>query len=212
MQLKVKVIPKNLKFKFDAGTSRGILRERNIWYIKVFNPNSPNISGIGEAAPLKGLSIDDRDDFEEHLLHFCEQLESFDFSLDENDILNQVQTLVSEEFPAIRFAFESALLDLYHGGKRMIFDNDFYHNKLAIPTNGLIWMGDKDFMLRQIREKLNTGFSCIKIKIGAIDFDQECSLLAYIREQFSEDQITLRVDANGAFHPDEALYKLKKIK
>ena len=211
MNLQLRIIPKNLIFKFDAGTSRGILRERKVWYVKVFNPKYPKVFGIGEAAPLKGLSIDDRDDFEEKLLYFCEQFKSFSTVLDQAGILEKVQTMISEEFPAIRFAFESAFLDLFHGGRKMIFDNGFYQGKLTIPTNGLIWMGDKEFMLRQIREKLELGFSCIKIKIGAIDFDQECSLLAYIREQFSEDQITLRVDANGAFHPNEALSKLEKL-
>lgn len=103
------------------------------------------------------------------------------------------------------------MLDLFNGGKGIIFPHLFTQGKASIPVNGLIWMGEEEFMLRQIDEKLAQGFTCIKLKIGALDFDKECNILSYIRKQYSEQQITLRVDANGAFLANETLGKLKTL-
>jgi o-succinylbenzoate synthase len=115
------------------------------------------------------------------------------------------------DFPSITFGLETAILDLIHGGRMMIFDTPFSHGMGSIPINGLVWMGDKDFMRRQIREKISEGYRCIKMKIGAIDFDSECALLHEIRKEYTEDELSLRLDANGAFQPAEALYKLRVL-
>ena len=112
---------------------------------------------------------------------------------------------------SVPFGFETAFLDLENGGKRIIYKNDFSLNQKTIPINGLVWMGDKEFMNKQIKEKLKTGFSCIKMKIGAIDFNAEVELLKSIRNEFSSKEIELRVDANGAFNPKNALEKLKRL-
>ncbi|EOZ98460.1 O-succinylbenzoate synthase [Indibacter alkaliphilus LW1] len=203
--------PHILKFKFDAGTSRGVLRSKKTYFLKAKTNSAKIVEGWGEAAPLPKLSIDHRLDFEDFLAQLCSNLSGANVPSSENEVLSWVQENIPEEFPSIRFAFEVALLDLFNGGKKMIFDTDFYQSQKAIPINGLIWMGEKDFMLKQINEKLEAGFDCIKMKIGAIDFDQECELLAYIRERFDDKTITLRVDANGAFSPDEALNKLERL-
>ena len=105
----------------------------------------------------------------------------------------------------------SAILDFQNGGKREIFKTDFYNSSEKISINGLVWMGTPDFMRKQIVEKLENGFDTIKLKIGAIDFAEELKLLAFIRKQFSEDKITIRVDANGAFSPKQAIEKLKML-
>ena len=97
------------------------------------------------------------------------------------------------------------------GGCQLLYPSDFTTGQRNIPINGLVWMGDRAFMQAQIDEKLRAGFTTIKLKIGAIDFEQECALLAGIRERFSADQITLRVDANGAFRPDDAMAKLARL-
>ncbi|WP_317170122.1 o-succinylbenzoate synthase [Rhodocytophaga rosea] len=117
--------------------------------------------------------------------------------------------LIGNTLPAIQFGVETALLDLRNGGKRIIFKNDFSAGKTGIPINGLIWMGKPEFMRQQIDEKLMQGYTCLKLKIGALDFDKECELLGYIRKQYPAEQITLRVDANGAFSTGDALEKLK---
>ncbi|MFD2200710.1 o-succinylbenzoate synthase [Shivajiella indica] len=207
--IKFSFLPYHLKFKFDAGTSRGVLKEKTTFFVKAFENEIPQIIGWGEAAPLPKLSLDDLPDFEFFLKDYCNQLSGIDLRKSEEEILNWVSGVIPERFPSIRFAFETALLDLLHGGKKKIFDNPFFDQNEPIPINGLIWMGNKNFMLEQIDKKLEEGYNCIKMKIGALDFEQECSLLEYIRARFSKDEIILRVDANGAFDPKSAMEKLE---
>lgn len=203
-----KYFPHHLKFRFEAGTSRGVLTEKTTYFVLALEKNNSEIKGWGEAAPLPSLSIDDVPDFEEQLAKFCTKLSGQDLPVHENELLDWVSAMIPAKFPSIRFAFETALLDLKYGGVKKIFDNAFYDKGSPIPINGLIWMGDKDFMLEQIDKKLSEGYDCIKMKIGAIDFDQECALLGYIRSRYTAKEIVLRVDANGAFNPDSAAEKL----
>jgi o-succinylbenzoate synthase len=203
--------PYLLKFKFDAGTSRGVLKEKVSYILKAVSKHNPEEIGWGEAAPLSKLSIDDVHNFEEVLAGIVKKLSGMSVMDNESEVLEWVKSNISENLPSIHFAFETALLDLLHGGKKMIFDTPFYRSEKAMPINGLIWMGDREFMLDQIDKKLAEGCSCIKMKIGAIDFDQECNLLGYIRKQFGAEKVTLRVDANGAFSTKEALGKLKTL-
>lgn len=204
-------IKRVLKFRFDAGTSRGVLKTRTVYWIKAFDPQNPTIIGWGEAAPLINLSLDDRPDFEDYLEMELREIERTKFEFDSDLILKKLKELVSSAFPSIRFGLEVALLDLIQGGKKQIFPGSFFDRADPIPINGLIWMGSKEFMAEQIEEKLSQGFSCIKMKIGAIDFEQEYALLSQIRKRFSKAQITLRVDANGAFSPLEANEKLERL-
>ena len=211
IQMQFSYIKRTLQFRFEAGTSRGVLKTRDVYWIKVVDQSFPEVEGWGEAAPLVKLSIDDRPDFEQVLSQILNRLGQQTWSRVNEEILNQVSDRIPSEFPSIRFGVETALLDLVNGGQKKIFPTPFVENERAIPINGLIWMGDRDFMLQQIEQKLQEGFDCIKMKIGAIDFEQELSLLRYIRDRFSADQVTLRVDANGAFWPSEAMKKLEKL-
>jgi o-succinylbenzoate synthase len=209
--LRFEYLKRTLQFRFDAGTSRGVLRSKDVFWIKAFKAESSDICGWGEAAPLVKLSPDDRPDFEEVLMKVLNQMEAIHWILEENFILAKLKEVIPFKLPSIRFGLETALLDLKNGGKKRILESPFYDLKEPIPINGLIWMGDREFMLEQIDQKINEGYDCIKMKIGAIDFDQELELLRYIRNRFSPEQITLRVDANGAFLMDEALMKLSKL-
>lgn len=209
--LRFSYVKRTLDFRFAAGTSRGVLKTRDVYWIKTFDPQNPSVVGWGEAAPLVKLSPDHRADFEEVLKNTLESLEAVSFSLEEQKILEQVRDLVPFVLPSIRFGLETALLDLALGGKKRIFPNRFFDTQAGISINGLIWMGEREFMLEQIEQKLKEGFDCIKMKIGAIDFEQELTLLRYIRSRFSKDQIVLRVDANGAFAPAEAMGKLERL-
>jgi len=201
--LKFDIQKHTLKFKFDAGTSRGILKEKDTWFLKVWDDCIPHIVGIGECGPLKGLSLDDVPEF------------SYQLSVISRQVLvdSRKSSVVSQldNFPAIRFGIETALLDLKNGGNRIIFQNDFSSGKASIPINGLIWMGSKEFMLQQIEEKLELGYSCLKMKIGAIDFETELEILKSIRNRFSANEITLRLDANGAFSVPDAMRKLNQL-
>ncbi|WP_040400604.1 enolase C-terminal domain-like protein, partial [Cecembia lonarensis] len=209
--LKFQCQPHLLKFRFEAGTSRGTLTEKCSFFISAFEEEKEQVKGWGEAGPLPKLSEDDIPDFEHRLKELCHRLSGAVIPKTMIEILDWVEDNIPAELPSIRFAFETALLDLMHGGSKKILDNSFFDQEKAIPINGLIWMGDKEFMLDQIDRKLEEGYDCIKMKIGAIDFDQECALLEYIRNRFSPEQITIRVDANGAFQVDQALEKLKRL-
>lgn len=187
-----------LNFKNPSGTSRGILRTKETWFIIL---KKDNTIGIGETGLFRGLSIDDVSDYEEKLAWVCANInQGLDF------LLRAVA-----HFPSIQFGLEQAFLSLQSEDQFELFPSEFTKGEESININGLIWMGDKQFMKDQIKEKLKTGFSCIKMKIGAIDFDAEIALLKSIRAEFSASEIELRVDANGAFHPKNALEKLKRL-
>ncbi|MBC6367400.1 o-succinylbenzoate synthase [Algoriphagus sp. AK58] len=209
--IKFSYTKRNLIFRFDAGTSRGVLKTREVFWIKARLSDRPEIEGWGEAAPLVGLSPDFGPDFETKLSEILLWAGRQEWPLNEEEILEKVRFLVPFSLPSIRFGLETALLDLMNGGIKKILNNDFFDHQLPIPINGLIWMGDREFMLKQIDQKLAEGFDCIKMKIGAIDFEQEIGLLKYIRERFSPEEMVLRVDANGAFSSANALEKLRRL-
>ncbi len=209
--LRFEWIKRILKFRFDAGTSRGVLRTRPVYWIKAFDPNDPKRIGWGEAAPLVNLSLDDRPDFELLLEKQLKEVEALDFEYEIDKVLVQLKENVPAELPSVRFGLETAILDFLSGGKKRILPNSFYDNQESIPINGLIWMGDRKFMASQIEEKLDQGFNCIKLKIGAIDFEQELELLKHIRTRYSKDEIIIRVDANGAFAPEKAMEMLHRL-
>jgi o-succinylbenzoate synthase len=199
-----------LFFRFEAGTSRGVLTQKDTYFLYLFDSTQPQILGIGEASPLAGLSIDDLPNFETQVQYFCQQFDKEGFKNTTEVSLHWIRQH-TPHLPSLCFGIETALKDLANGGIRKIYDNDFYNLSKSIPINGLVWMGTEGFMKAQIEEKLKKGFKCIKMKIGAIDFDKELTLLQAIRKRFSASQITLRVDANGAFAPHEAFDKLKAL-
>ena len=211
MSLKVDYLKYTLQFRFEAGTSRGTLTEKTSYLIRLCDDEDPSITGYGECGPLKGLSYDDRPDFEERLSQYCREFNELDLQLFSWNVPIVLSQIISQQFPSILFGFETAMLDFLAGGRRIFYDTDFTAGQRLLPINGLIWMGSPAFMRQQIEEKLQAGYSTIKLKIGAIDFEQECDLLAMIRERFSPEQITLRVDANGAFRPEEAFAKLERL-
>lgn len=188
-----------LQFKKPSGTSRGILTEKPVWYLIVTDLDGH--IGIGECSPIWGLSPESPDTYESHVQRVCDNIDQYPFLLDG----------LLDDQPSIRFGLEMALLDLLHHGRRILFPSPFTEGADTILINGLIWMADEQSMLQQIDEKLQQGFSCIKLKIGAIDFQQELNLLARIRSKYTPQQIELRVDANGAFKPDEAMHKLEQL-
>ena len=191
-----------LKFKFRAGTSRGILTEKPSWFIVVRNEEQGEIIAIGECALLPGLSFDDKSGYEgklQKVIRYINKHQTPDYPGD------------LAEWPSIRFGVEMLKKSLSTPDKFLFYESPFTEGKKPIPINGLIWMGEKQFMFEQIKQKIDEGWQCIKIKIGAIDFNEELDLLKYIRKQFSARDIQLRVDANGAFKPDEALEKLKRL-
>lgn len=188
----------NLNFKQASGTSRGVLHTKETYFLFLKNKQE---SGVGECALFRGLSIDDVPNYEKKLQWICDNIH-----LGEEFLLSELI-----DFPSIQFGLEQAFLSLISDDNFILFPSDFTKGNAQIPINGLIWMGSEAFMKKQIVEKLEVGFKTLKLKIGAIDFKTELALLKSIRKDFSANEITLRVDANGAFHPKEALEKLKQL-
>lgn len=199
--MKAYFIKHRLQFKVPATTSRGVLQGKNSWFIILTDKEKPTRFGIGECSIIPGLSVDDRPDFEQKIQEVLADVDNYSFWLDQG----------LTDFPAIRFGLETALMDFKQGGSRVLFPSKFTEGMDHIPINGLIWMGHFEQMRHQIIDKIEQGFRCVKLKIGAIDFDQELQLLAMIRKEFTEKELELRVDANGAFKPEEAMEKLNKL-
>ncbi len=187
-----------LNFKQASGTSRGVLNEKETWFIIL---ELEGKKGIGECGILRGLSCDDRPDYEQKLKWTC------------NNIDLGLEVLWHEllEFPSIQFGVEMAFQSISSQTPFLLFPSDFTTGKKSIPINGLVWMGEEQYMKQQIEQKLSEGFKCIKLKIGAINFDAELRLLRFIRHYFDKNTIEIRVDANGAFSEDLALNKIIQL-
>lgn len=198
-KISLRFLPHELHFHFEAGTSRGVLTKKKSYFVEVSDGDR---MGIGEAGPLFGLSPEFEDDC---LPAFIKSLSPFQ-GIESNIAISEIMAEIPFSQPSFRFALETALLDFQRP-----FSNKFARGEKSLPINGLIWMGTEDFMREQIESKLHQGYSCLKLKIGAIDFETELSLLKSIRSRFSASELTLRVDANGAFSPGEAPFKLEKL-
>ena len=185
-----------LIFKQASGTSRGVLTTKETYLLEISENNK---KGIGECAIFRGLSYDDVPDYEEKLTWLCKNIH-LDFEVLKKELLH---------YPSIIFGLEQALLNLEHG-EDLYFPSDFTDGKDSIKINGLIWMGNADFMQSQIEEKLAKGFDCIKLKIG-VDWKSEKEIIKKLREKFPKEQLELRVDANGAFSYEEARMVLQEL-
>jgi o-succinylbenzoate synthase len=188
-----------LQFRQPSGTSRGVLTEKPTWFIKIWDEANPTVTGVGECSILKGLSIDDVENYEAVLGKVCENI---------NEYIEDTNTKLVE-FPSICFGVEIAMLDLKNAGRRILFPSAFTEGFEGIPINGLIWMGSIGFMKEQLRKKIEDGYRCIKIKIGGIEFEEELKLLNTVRQQYSH--IEIRLDANGAFSMEEVKERLRRL-
>ena len=186
-----------LDFKRPSGTSRGVLRQKETYFIEIIKGNR---RGVGECGLFRGLSCDDVPNFEAQLAAVCKALEK-----------GEDTTALCANYPSIQMGVEMALLSFNSPTPFQLFDTAFSCGQQPISINGLVWMGDIAYMRQQVFDKIDAGFDCIKLKIGALDFTVECQLLTEIRERYSAKEVTLRVDANGAFSTDEALGKLKTL-
>ena len=187
-----------LQFKTPGGTSRGVLRHKDSWLIQISKDDQ---HGIGECSIIEGLSPESP-----HIVqNILEEIPQY---------LNEGKEFLLQRYskaPAVKFAIEMAFSGLDSHHPLLHFDTQFIHQQQMLPINGLIWMGDVKAMMTQLEQKINLGFSCIKIKVGAIDFESECNFLAHIRKRFHSSDLTLRLDANGAFQSEDAMQKLSKL-
>ena len=201
--MKVNISERVLHFKQPAGTSRGVYTERRIWLVSISDGRT---IGRGECAPLLDLSCDAMEPavYNKVLRGFCDQVEQ----------TGEIPYEEMRDYPSMLFGLETAMMDVRSKNadrKGILFDTPFARGEQGITINGLVWMGNHEEMLQRMEEKLKLGFRCVKLKVGAIDFDQELDLVKRIRERFSYHEVELRLDANGGFRPDEALYKLELL-
>lgn len=196
--LKAEYAKYRLIFREPARTSRQTMKDKLTYFIRISDDEKPGIYGIGECALFEGLSFDDRDDYETALQATCRDINF----LDVEDM---------RKWPSILFGVETALMDLRNGGTRHPFPSPWSEGKSEITINGLVWMGNIDEMRRRIDEKLAAGFRCLKFKIGGEDFEEELALLTDVRKNYAPDVLEIRLDANGAFTPDNALDRLRSL-
>lgn len=199
--MRMEYAPYRLRFMNPAGTSRGVLNEKLTCFIRIFDEKNPEQFGIGEAAVFEGLSKEAGAGYEIKLLETVA-----------NVALGRGTDLT--DFPSIQCGLEQAILDFSNGCRGLYFPSKFTEGSETITINGLVWMGRHDEMMTRLEEKIEQGFKCVKIKIGAIDFKDELDMLAAVRKRFSRSEIELRVDANGAFNMENvfpALHALQQF-
>lgn len=190
--------PYRLEFKRPAGTSRGVLRHKETYFIQIFDDARPDMFGLGECAIFRGLGADDIPDYETRLARFCHAFshgEPYDLS----------------DLSSVRFGIETALADYHNGCSHVPYPSEWTDGLTAIITNGLVWMNPYEIMLAEAQSKAAAGFSCIKFKIGAIDFDREIEMIDRLRCQYAPERLQIRVDANGAFGADDVMDRLRRL-
>ena len=200
---KITITSKLLHFLQPAGTSRGVYNTRLSFYLKLTSDEQPDVVGVGECATLPDLSCDAMppNEYERKLRTFC----------DEYERTGVIDYEAMRAYPSMLFGLETAVAQFNAKGSLNFFDTPFGRGEEGIPINGLVWMGTFKEMFERLEAKLKAGFRCIKIKIGAIDFDQELQLIRHIRSTFSRNDVELRVDANGGFTPEEALSRMEAL-
>jgi o-succinylbenzoate synthase len=198
MALVLEIIPHTLIFKFAARTSRGPISNHHTWLLRVWDDQNPSVVGYGECAPFEGISLDHSPDYEQMLRSAINLFNGKSLPNSLAQIDNYVE-LIDIRLPSVRFGLETALRDLFYGGQQRIFEANFYDSRRPIDINGLVWMGAKEEMLERLELKAMAGFDCIKLKIGALDFDEELEVIKAVRNMTNSDNLTLRVDANGAY-------------
>lgn len=215
--MEIHIEKKLLHFKKPSGTSRGILYDKPSWILSVRLSNGH--TALGECSVIPGLSPDfiDENQYEKKLHELKKEVE-YEWSEEEFQLLSVFSSMKWTAFiqkwsmfPSMIFGIETLARDIFNGGIGLIFESGFTRKECSIPINGLIWMGDESFMLEQMEEKLADGFSTIKMKVGAIEWKKEYALLEQLRRRFSSQELTLRVDANGAFTPESAMPILTQL-
>lgn len=207
----IAISERTLHFKQPAGTSRGTYLTRNSYYLTLTSDEHPDAEGVGECATLPDLSCDAIPEYEKTLRTVCQMVEQ----------MGKIPYDMLRPYPSVLFGLETAFANFFHHAQIAVsstfqyldglFDTPFAQGKEGITINGLVWMGTYDEMFRRMEEKLNLGFRCVKLKIGAIDFQQELDLIRHIRDVFPKEKVELRVDANGGFSPDDAMSKLEAL-
>ena len=197
----IEISERTLHFKQPAGTSRGVYTTRQSYYLTITDDDRPGIKGVGECATLPDLSCDAVPEYFKILSDICRMVEQ----------TGNIPYEMLRPYPSILFGLETAFAQLEANGSTRLYDTPFGRGEEGITINGLVWMGTFEEMYFRLEAKLKAGFHCVKLKIGAIDFNKELDLIKHIREAFDKNTIELRVDANGGFTPENAMARLEAL-
>lgn len=197
----IEISERTLHFKQPAGTSRGVYTTRQSYYLTITDDDRPGIKGVGECATLPDLSCDAVPEYFKILSDICRMVEQ----------TGNIPYEMLRPYPSILFGLETAFAQLDANGSTRLYDTPFGRGEEGITINGLVWMGTFEEMYSRLEAKLKAGFHCVKLKIGAIDFNKELDLIKHIREAFDKNTIELRVDANGGFTPENAMARLEAL-
>ncbi len=197
----IEISERTLHFKQPAGTSRGVYTTRQSYYLTITDDDRPGIKGVGECATLPDLSCDAVPEYFKILSDVCRMVEQ----------TGNIPYGILRPYPSILFGLETAFAQLDANGSTRLYDTPFGRGEEGITINGLVWMGTFEEMYSRLEAKLKAGFHCVKLKIGAIDFNKELDLIKHIREAFDKNTIELRVDANGGFTPENAMARLEAL-
>ena len=197
----IEISERTLHFKQPAGTSRGVYTTRQSYYLTITDDDRPGIKGVGECATLPDLSCDAVPEYFKILSDICRMVEQ----------TSNIPYEMLRPYPSILFGLETAFAQLEANGSTRLYDTPFGRGEEGITINGLVWMGTFEEMYSRLEAKLKAGFHCVKLKIGAIDFNKELDLIKHIREAFDKNTIELRVDANGGFTPENAMARLEAL-
>lgn len=229
---KIEISERTLHFKQPAGTSRGVYTTRHSYYLTLTSDELPGVEGVGECATLPDLSCDAKPEYEMTLRQVCQMVEQmgripYDMIRAYPSITFGLETAFASFFDAAKKFLEivpaegasSSEMLKQKGGSvpagmenlTELFDSPFGRGEEGITINGLVWMGTYEEMLARLEEKLQAGFHCVKLKIGAIDFFKELDLIKRIRDVYTKEQVELRVDANGGFLPENAMSQLEAL-
>lgn len=230
---KIEISERTLHFKQPAGTSRGVYTTRHSYYLTLTSDELPGVEGVGECATLLDLSCDAKPEYEMTLRQVCQMVEQmgripYDMIRAYPSITFGLETVFASFFDAAKKFLEIVPAEGASSSSEMLkqkgvsvpagmenltelFDSPFGRGEEGITINGLVWMGTYEEMLARLEEKLQAGFHCVKLKIGAIDFFKELDLIKRIRDVYTKEQVELRVDANGGFLPENAMSQLEAL-
>ena len=229
---KIDISERTLHFKQPAGTSRGVYTTRHSYYLTLTSDEIPGVEGVGECATLPDLSCDAKPEYAVTLRQVCQMVEQmgripYDMIRAYPSITFGLETAFASFFDAAKKLLEivpaegassSEMLKQKGGSVPAgmenlvdLYDSPFGRGEEGITINGLVWMGTYEEMLARLEEKLQAGFHCVKLKIGAIDFFKELVLIKRIRDVYTREQVELRVDANGGFLPENAMSQLEAL-
>lgn len=201
-------MPYNIKLRTPWKSASSTLFFRQGFLIKLMIDES--FFAIGECAPMEEIGTESlaqaQDFLDKKLPALLNKPISFDLISD------------MDQFPASRFALETALLSLLARQEKTDMSQLLNrmtlvpqkHKPIAVKVNAMLGpINKKIFSLA--REEVNTGFSCLKIKLGFDSIQTEAELIEQLLQETSVST-TFKLDANKSWTKEETEWLLNSLK